>query len=61
MVIIHRPGQPDEIISASEFRRRARETEQQEADQSQGADAPLVDAEVTCARSVTVARGAVAC
>jgi hypothetical protein len=30
MLVIHRPGQTDEIISTTAFRRRAREGEQQE-------------------------------
>jgi hypothetical protein len=34
-LVIHRPGQPDEIISASAFRRRARESEQKDADLNQ--------------------------
>ena len=40
MLIIHRPDQPDELISASEFRRRARETEQHETDHSEHPPAP---------------------
>jgi hypothetical protein len=32
MLVIRRPGQSDEIISASAFRRRAREVEEQDAD-----------------------------
>lgn len=35
MPVIHRPGQPDEIISASAFRRRTRQTEQEDADLGQ--------------------------
>jgi hypothetical protein len=35
MLVIHRPGQPDEIISASAFRRRARQIEQDDADLGQ--------------------------
>jgi hypothetical protein len=35
MLVIHRPGQPDEIISASAFRRRTRHIEQHDADLGQ--------------------------
>jgi hypothetical protein len=35
MLVIHRPGQPDEIISAGEFRRRMREIEEQDAGPTQ--------------------------
>jgi hypothetical protein len=31
-LVIHRPGQPDEIIGASAFRRRARQGEHENAD-----------------------------
>jgi len=37
MLIIHRLGESDEIVSASEFRRRARESEQHDAAPAQTA------------------------
>jgi len=44
MLVIHRPGQPDEIISSTAFRRRALEAEEQEGDtQTAGSDAAHVD------------------
>jgi len=33
-LVIHRPGQPDEVISASEFRRRVRPSEPPDADRT---------------------------
>ncbi len=36
-LVIHRPGQPDEIISARDFTKRAREVEQQVAEFIEGA------------------------
>jgi hypothetical protein len=31
MLVIHRPGQPDEVISATAFRNRAQEAEEEQA------------------------------
>jgi hypothetical protein len=39
-LIIHRPGEPDEVISESAFRKRAHESEQPDADDGQGSEQP---------------------
>ena len=39
-LVIHRPGEPDEVISVTAFRRRARDGEQPDADAGQDPQEP---------------------